>query len=206
MLLLVEHDHVMRTLRARQLLADLLSVLSPRQRCVVVFRSSLRRNVALLRTYPQNLRERIVVTPLTPRSSDLAFWLIYEISCTLAALRHAGVLGRTERWVVIASPEWTDALSRHVRPDSLVPVTGELNEDQFQRLRSTLGQRRAPSSGSAMARIPNSKVDRKAAGSSATARPTAIPSAISVLRQRLGRGAKTARVYRRSTRPNLNAS
>lgn len=205
MLLFVEHDHVMRTPRARQLLGDLLSALAPRQHRVVVFRSTRRRDADLLRSYPQHLRERIAITPRTPRSTDLAFWLHYEVSCSLAALRYAGVLGRTERWVVIASPEWTDALSRHVHPDHLIPLTGELTEDQLQRLRSMLGQRRAASSGSVVALIPNSDVARKPGGGPATARPTVI-SPISVLRKRLGRGTKTARVHRRSTRANLNAT
>lgn len=189
MLLLVEHDHVMRTPRARHLLGDLLTALTPRQRRVVVFRSTRRRGADLLGSYPQNLRERIVITPPTPRGRDLAFWLRYEVCCTLAALRNAGVLGRTERWVVIASPDWTEALSCHFHPDHLLPVTGELNEDQIPRLRSRLGRRATPSVGSAVARISLSDADS------------------TTLRQRRsGRGAKAVRLYRRGTRPNMNAT
>jgi hypothetical protein len=191
MLLLVEHDHVMRTPRARQLLTQLLTLLARGQGAVVLFRSARRGVADLLRSYPQGLRERIVVTPPTPRGTDLAFWLHYEVCCTLAALRNAAVLGREERWLVIASRQWTDALSRHVNPEHLLPVTGELDRDQIEDLRNLLRQRRPLSLDSAM---------RASSVTAKDSRPaTARPFATSVLRRRPGRGGGKAARYRRGT-------
>jgi hypothetical protein len=127
--------------------------------------------------------------------------LRYEVCCTLAALRSVGVVGHTERWVVIATPEWTDALSRYFPPDQLLAMTKALNQDQFQQLCRTL--RRGPASSVVRA----SRSDTDSCAEPTESRPAAAtPNALS--EQGGTRAAKTGRLHRggTGTRADLNAT
>jgi hypothetical protein len=95
MLMLIEHDSILSTPEARQSLAAFVAH-RPNIN-VAVFHSAKLSAAEVCEAYPPELRERLMLTPDTPRDRDLRFWISYEAGCVCrpAAQRHAGpVRGR----------------------------------------------------------------------------------------------------------------
>jgi len=85
MLLFIEHDAVMSTPEARKALADFVGHRHGIN--LAVFHAAVESDDDVLAAYPAALRERLLLTPKTPRARDLRFWLAYEAGCVWAALR-----------------------------------------------------------------------------------------------------------------------
>jgi hypothetical protein len=139
MLLLVEQDRVLGTHRALRRFCEFVSTPQRRAMRIVLFRSSAEGNAdQILRAYPRSIRRRIVITPETPRSADLAFWLHYEICCATAALRFVGAFQADEPWLAVVPPGWMGALGMHFLKQHFLSTPGEFDEDARRRLRAAL--------------------------------------------------------------------
>ena len=88
MLLFIEHDAVMSTPEARKALADFVGHRPGIN--LAVFHAADESDDDVLAAYPAALRERLLLTPKTPRARDLCFWLAYEVGCVWAVLRSNG--------------------------------------------------------------------------------------------------------------------
>ena len=104
MLLFIEHDAVMATAEARKALADFVGHRPGIN--LAVFHAADESDDDVLAAYPAALRERLLLTPQTPRARDLCFWLAYEAGCVWAALRSNGQLTQCEAWVTLVPPAW----------------------------------------------------------------------------------------------------
>ena len=107
MLLFIEHDAVMATAEARKALADFVGHRPGIN--LAVFHPADKSDDDVLAAYPAALRERLLLTPKTPRARDLCFWLAYEAGCVWAALRSNGQLTQCEAWVTLVPPAWEKA-------------------------------------------------------------------------------------------------
>ena len=106
MLMLIEHDSILSTPEARQSLAAFVAH-RPNIN-VAVFHSAKLSAAEVCEAYPPALRERLMLTPDTPRDRDLRFWIGYEAGCVFAALRHNGTLAQCEAVVCLVPPAWGD--------------------------------------------------------------------------------------------------
>ena len=143
MLILIEHDSILSTPEARQSLAAFVAH-RPNIN-VAVFHSSKLSAAEVCEAYPPELRERLMLTPDTPRDRDLRFWISYEAGCVFAALRSNGQLAQCEAVVCLVPPAW-GAPAREQFGDKRVVVIGEpFSVDTARRLaRSLSTYRRAP--------------------------------------------------------------
>lgn len=107
MLLMIEHDSILSTPEARQNLA--VFVAHHPNMNVAVFHSVMLSATEVYEAYPPELRERLMLTPDTPRDRDLHFWLSYEAGAVYAALRHNGTLAQCEAIVCAVPPVWADS-------------------------------------------------------------------------------------------------
>src|ERR1700719_4406235 len=110
MLLLVEHDRLLRTKAARECFVRFLIGWTRDDLTVVIFRSAKKHSRRTERLYPSLIRHRLTITPATPRDSNLPYWLHYELCCTSTALRYAGVLSAEEPWLAVTPPQWMPAM------------------------------------------------------------------------------------------------
>lgn len=104
MLLFIEHDAVMATAEARKALADFVGHRPGIN--LALFHTADECDDDVRASYPAVLRERLVLTPKTPRARDLRFWVAYEAGCVWAAMRHNGQLTQCEAWVALVPPTW----------------------------------------------------------------------------------------------------
>src|SRR5581483_9135443 len=127
MLLLVEHDHLLRTKAARECLVAFLIGWTRDDLTVAIFRSTRQHALRTERLYPSLIRHRLIITPATPRQSNLSYWLHYELCCTSTALRYAGTLAADEPWLAVVPPEWMPALRPRLRARQILTLDEEFN-------------------------------------------------------------------------------
>ena len=130
MLLFIEHDAVMATAEARKALADFVGHRPGIN--LALFHTADESGDDVRTAYPAALRERLVLTPKTPRSRDLKFWVAYEAGCVWAALRHNGQLTQCEAWVALVPPAWEKAARAQFGDKRVVVIgTGGLRACEF---------------------------------------------------------------------------
>lgn len=138
MLVFVEHDHVLHTRSARRLFGKVLEDYDNVQ--VVVFRPHEAVDAERMTfVYPPALRVRMVVTPTTPRTKDLAFWLSYEVGCAAAAMRHLGKFQPGDSWCALVPPAWYAPLCESFHEAHLMPMPSAFDDIDASRLRTMLG-------------------------------------------------------------------
>ena len=140
MLLIVEHDHVMGSKKARQCFARFIAKNNFPNIQIIVFRSD--KNLSeeqILSTYPLALRERIMLTPKTPRGENISVWLLYELCCTTGVLRHLGLMAQNERWFALVPPDWARALVERLEHKHMVAIVREFDDFEVVRLQKLLG-------------------------------------------------------------------
>ena len=143
MLLLIEHDAVMATTEARMALADFVGHRPGIN--LAVFHAADKSDDDVLAAYPAALRERLLLTPKTPRARDLCFWLAYEAGCVWAALRSNGQLTQCEAWVTLVPPAWEKAARAQFGDKRVVVIPAAFSAADAKRLALTLSTyRRVP--------------------------------------------------------------
>jgi hypothetical protein len=154
MLLLVEHDRLLRTKAARECFVRFLIGWTRDDLTVVIFRSAHKRSRHTERLYPNLIRHRLTITPATPRDSNLPYWLHYELCCTRTALRYAGVLSPDEPWLAVTPPQWMPALRRSLRARQILSLDGDFNAASVPLLERALDAQREARSRSRRAKRP----------------------------------------------------
>ena len=143
MLMLIEHDSILSTPEARQSLAAFVAH-RPNIN-VAVFHSAKLSAAEVCEAYPPELRERLMLTPDTPRERDLRFWIGYEAGCVFAALRHNGTLAQCEAVVCLVPPAWGDTAREQFGEKRVVVIGEPFSMDTARRLaRSLSTYRRTP--------------------------------------------------------------
>lgn len=143
MLLLIEHDAVMGTPEARKALADFVGHRPSIN--LAVFRAADEADGDVLAAYPAALRDRLLLTPKTPRTRDLRFWLAYEAGCVWAALRSNGQMTQCEAWVTLVPPAWEKAARSQFGDKRVVVIPAAFTAADAKRLARTLSTyRRVP--------------------------------------------------------------
>jgi hypothetical protein len=143
MLLFIEHDAVMATPEARKALADFVGHRPGIK--LAVFHAADESDDDVLAAYPDALRERLLLTPKTPRARDLCFWLAYEAGCVWAALRSNGQLTQCEAWVALVPPAWEKAARAQFGDKRVVVISAAFSAADAKRLARTLSTyRRVP--------------------------------------------------------------
>ncbi len=143
MLLFIEHDAVMATAEARKALADFVGHRPGIN--LALFHTADDSDNDVRTAYPAALRERLVLTPKTPRSRDLKFWVAYEAGCVWAALRHNGQLTQCEAWVALVPPAWEKAARAQFGDKRVVVIPAAFSAADARRLARTLSTyRRVP--------------------------------------------------------------
>ena len=136
MLLLIEHDSILSTLDARQRLA---AFVADRPNInLAVFHSAALTATEVRETYPPELRERLMLTPDTPRDRDLRFWIGYEVGCVFAALRHNGALAQCETVVCLVPPAWGDSAREQFGHKRVVVIGEPFSADAARHLARNL--------------------------------------------------------------------
>lgn len=167
MLLFIEHDAVMATAEARKALADFVGHRPGIN--LAVFHAADHSEDDVRAVYPAALRERLLLTPKTPRARDLCFWLAYEAGCVWAALRSTGKMTQCEAWVTLVPPAWEEAAREQFGDKRVVVIPAAFSAADARRLARTLSTyRRVPVN-------PGSSARNRA--SSASAVPMASSSA-----------------------------
>lgn len=118
MLLLIEHDRIMSTPQARQRLADFVAERPGLN--VAIFHSAKLKSKEVRAAYPIALRDRLTITPATPRERNLGYFLTYEICCITSALKFTGKMAHDAPWLCVVPPEWDYPLSHQFGEDRLV--------------------------------------------------------------------------------------
>ncbi len=136
MLLLTEYDFVLGSATARRCLADFLS--DRPTITLAIFRSTTVEPVVMRKSCPANLRKRILLTPETPRESDLAFWLRYEVGCVTGALHYSGAMTQSEPWLTLVPPEWAAVAAANFGKKRVVVMPTEFCEADAERLRKSI--------------------------------------------------------------------
>lgn len=143
MLLFIEHDAVMGTPEARKALADFVGHRPGIS--LAVFHAANESDDDVLAAYPAALRDRLLLTPKTPRTRDLRFWVAYEAGCVWAALRHNGQLTQCEAWVALVPPAWEKAARAQFGDKRVVVIPAAFSSADARRLARTLSTyRRVP--------------------------------------------------------------
>lgn len=143
MLLFIEHDAVMATAEARKALADFVGHRPGIN--LAVFHAADESEDDVRAVYPAALRERLLLTPKTPRARDLCFWLAYEAGCVWAALRSTGQMAQCEAWVTLVPPAWEMAAREQFGDKRVVVIPAAFSVADARRLARTLSTyRRAP--------------------------------------------------------------
>lgn len=143
MLLFIAHDVVMSTPDARKALADFVGHRPGIN--LAVFRAADESDDDVLAAYPVELRERLLLTPKTPRARDLCFWLAYEAGCVWAALRSSGQMTQCEAWVTLVPPAWEKAARSQFGDKRVVVIPAAFSAADAKRLARTLSTyRRVP--------------------------------------------------------------
>jgi hypothetical protein len=170
MLLLVEHDHLLRTKAARECLVAFLIGWTGDELTVVIFRSTRKHAIRTERLYPSLIRHRLVITPATPRESNLPYWLNYELCCTRTALRYAGTLAAEEPWLAVVPPAWVPAMRRRLRARQILALDHEFNPGSVPWLQAAIEAQRHRAGGASKLRRPGVRLSRERR-SSELARP-----------------------------------
>lgn len=136
MLLFIEHDAVMATVEARKALADFVGD-RPGIR-LAVFHADDTSDDDVRAAYPAVLRERLLLTPKTPRARDLSFWLAYEAGCVWAALRSNGQMTQCEAWVTLVPPAWEKAAREQFGDKRVAVIPAAFSAADARRLARTL--------------------------------------------------------------------
>ena len=136
MLLLIEHDSVMASAAARRCLADFVAHKPTLN--VAVFHSEKLTADDVRAAYPPALRERLMLTPDTPRKRDLQFWIAYEAGCVWAALRHNGQLAQCEALVCLVPPAWEETARDQFGAKRVVVMPSTFGSEDARRLARTL--------------------------------------------------------------------
>ena len=136
MLLFVEHDAVMATAEARHALADFVGHRPGIH--LAVFHAAAQLDDDVRAVYPDVLRERLLLTPKTPRARDLCFWLAYEAGCVWAALRSNGQMAQCEAWVTLVPPAWEKAARAQFGDKRVVVIPAAFSAAHARRLARTL--------------------------------------------------------------------
>jgi hypothetical protein len=143
MLLFIEHDAVMSTAEARKALADFV-----RHRPginLAVFHAADKSDDDVYAIYPDALRERLLLTPKTPRARDLCFWLGYEAGCVWAALRSTGQMAQCEAWLTLVPPAWEKAAREQFGDKRVVVIPSPFSAADARHLaRRTISTYRGP--------------------------------------------------------------
>ncbi len=143
MLLFIEHDAVMATADARKALADFVGHRPGIN--LALFHTAADSGDDVRTAYPAALRERLVLTPKTPRARDLRFWVAYEAGCVWAAMRHNGQLTQCEAWVALVPPAWEKAARAQFGDKRVVVIPAAFSTADARRLARTLSTyRRVP--------------------------------------------------------------
>lgn len=143
MLMLIEHDSILSTPEARQSLAAFVA--NRPNINVAVFHSAKLSAAEVCEAYPPELRERLMLTPDTPRERDLRLWLGYEAGCVYAALRHTGTLAQCEAVVCLVPPAWGDSAREQFGAKRVVVIGEPFSAEAARRLaRSFSTYRRTP--------------------------------------------------------------
>lgn len=140
MLLLIEHDTILSTPQARQHLAKFVAERPGLN--VAIFHSEKFTANEVRADYPAALRDRLIMTPSTPRVRNLAYFLTYEICCITSALKFVGIL-KDDSWLCVVPPEWDYPLAHQFGNERVVIIDGtfapqdarllsELDQDQFE--------------------------------------------------------------------------
>ena len=140
MLLLIEHDTIMATAEARQCLADFVA--SQPALNVAIFHSSTLKENDVCAAYHTALRNRLIMTPSTPREKNLAYFLMYEVCCVSSALKFVGKM-KDESWICVVPPEWDYPLTHQFGDKRVVVIDGTFAPADA-RLLSDLDQCEAP--------------------------------------------------------------
>lgn len=172
MLLFIEHDAVMATAEARSALA----AFAGRRPGInlAVFHAAAQLDDDLRAAYPDVLRERLLLTPKTPRARDLCFWLAYEAGCVWAALRSTGQIAQCEAWVTLVPPAWEKAAREQFGDKRVVVIPAAFSAADARRLARTL---------STYWRVP---VDPASSGRSLASSASAVPIATSLAAVKTG--------------------
>lgn len=141
MLLLIEHDTIMSTPQARQHLADFVAARPALN--VAIFHSAKLAPNKVRAAYPASLRDRLVLTPGTPREKNLAYSLMYEVCCVTSALKFVGKMGKDDSWLCVVPPEWDYPLTHRFGAARVVVIDGAFSPADA-RLLSDLDQCAAP--------------------------------------------------------------
>lgn len=143
MLLFIEHDAVMATAEARKALADFVGHRPGIN--LALFHTADESDADVRASYPAPLRERLVLTPKTPRARDLRFWVAYEAGCVWAAMRHNGKVTQCEAWVALVPPAWEKAARAQFGDKRVVVIPAAFSAADARRLARTLSTyRRVP--------------------------------------------------------------
>lgn len=141
MLLLIEHDTIMSTPQARQCLADFFAARPALN--VAIFHSATLKPDDVYAAYPASLRDRLVLTPETPRERNLGYFLTYEICCVTSALKFVSKMGKDDSWVCAVPPAWDYPLTHRFGTARVVVIDGAFSPADA-RLLSDLDQCAAP--------------------------------------------------------------
>lgn len=178
MLLFIEHDAVMATAEARKALADFVGHRPGIN--LALFHTADDSDNDVRTAYPAALRERLVLTPKTPRSRDLKFWVAYEAGCVWAALRHNGQLTQCEAWVALVPPAWEKAARAQFGDKRVVVIPAAFSTADARRLARTLSTYR---------RVP---VDPESSVRNLASNASAVPMASSSACEKTGSRGKSA--------------
>lgn len=121
MLLLIEYDTIMSTPQARQHLADFVAERPGLN--VAIFHSAKLAPNKVRAAYPASLRDRLVLTPGTPRERNLGYFLTYEICCITSALKFVGKM-KGDSWLCVVPPEWDYPLTHQFGNERVVVKDG----------------------------------------------------------------------------------
>lgn len=144
MLLFIEHDAVMATAEARKALADFVGH-RPGINLALFHTADDSDDDDVRASYPAALRERLVLTPKTPRARDLRFWVAYEAGCVWAAMRHNGQVTQCEAWVALVPPAWEKAARAQFGDKRVVVIPAAFSAADARHLARTLSTyRRVP--------------------------------------------------------------
>ena len=140
MLLLIEHDTILSTPQARQHLSKFVAERPGLN--VAIFHSEKLSANEVRADYPAALRDRLIMTPSTPRARNLAYFLTYEVCCITSALKFVGIM-KDDSWLCVVPPEWDYPLVHQFGNERVVIIDGTFAPQDAQLL-SDLDQFEAP--------------------------------------------------------------